>query len=521
MQSRLRAVLLLALASSLELSVVARAERATIEEARRVAENYVRLVIEKDGSWGGHERAAVLSIEPFRREETVLGYYCAVEPSGFFVLGLYKELAPIRAYATDGSIDPALETGSTDMLKDRLEALYDSVADRLGESGDAIDSVDDFASILPVAFRGVWERLGDPAFDPTPFRQPLQGARSAGMNYQEGESLLRSGWHQRPPYNNECPWYGCDWSTYNNFNENALVGCTATAGAQILKYWNWPPYGWGSGFDDPYDWPNICERYDWDSLAAWFKVTEEGQVSPATWAQIDAVAELCFEFGVIIPMDYGCDASSTVGTDGIIDVFRSHFRCVNGVEDIESSDYTFSEYWTMLKNEFNLNRPVLYQIPGHSFVADGWKEEWIDHPYYGQEYYWIHIVYGDGGNGMWCPPQEMPNGNFSEENFIRYILPDGAIGTFTGNYPLGAFPYRYFYLDLEGYDATVAAGQGLQVLRPGFRLGHLNGAGPIQFNGAPGLDTTFFVDGDQAGKTRVRIRDGAIKMTGGGQIAFH
>jgi hypothetical protein len=207
MKTTLRNAILVALLATISLSGESRGELVTAEEAEMVAENYVRLILEKDGSWGGQERVNVGAVEPFLRGETLLGYYCPVEPVGYFVLGLYRELAPIRAYSTRSNLDPTLEIGMTDLLKDRLETLYASIERTVGRP---INPNDDFASILPASFRGTWDRLSDPGFDPTPFRQDPPGVRSAGMNYQEGETLLETGWHQQPPYNNECPDLGLE-----------------------------------------------------------------------------------------------------------------------------------------------------------------------------------------------------------------------------------------------------------------------------------------------------------------------
>jgi hypothetical protein len=264
------------------------------------------------------------------------------------------------------------------------------------------------------------------------------------------------------------------------------------------------------------------ERYDWDTDTHWFKVIEDGVWSQATWAEIDAVAEVCFEFGVIVPMDYGCDESSTSGPDGVRAVFRDHFYYYDFNETIFAEDHSFSDYWSMLKSEFNHNRPVHYAIPGHAIVADGWNEEWIDDPEYGYQYYWLHINYGHGGNhDGWCPPQEIPTGGFSDEWFIRYILPEPVIGTLHGDYPLTSFGYRYFHLDLEGYDATFESGQYLQILKSGFLLSHMVGGEPVVFNGDPGLETVFYLEGDPDGKSRIRVKDGQVKMTNGAQVAIY
>ena len=79
------------------LALPARAEITTIDEARMVAENQVRLVIAERGSWGGHADAEVVSIEPFRRDEQLIGYVCHIAPVGYILVSPLRELAPIRA----------------------------------------------------------------------------------------------------------------------------------------------------------------------------------------------------------------------------------------------------------------------------------------------------------------------------------------------------------------------------------------------------------------------------------------
>ena len=93
---------------------------------------------------------------------------------------------------------------------------------------------------------------------------------------------LTSHWHQDSPYNNDCPDLGCTTTS----NGRSVVGCVATAGAQIMYYWAWPPYGEGSPYSDTYDWPNMRDSVTTSSPAA----------------QQAAVAELSHEVGLAVGM---------------------------------------------------------------------------------------------------------------------------------------------------------------------------------------------------------------------------
>ena len=171
------------------------------------------------------------------------------------------------------------------------------------------------------------------------------------MNYQEGGVLLCSRWHQRDPYNPLCPTgdTGCtdccpDEPYICSPSFPTLVGCVATAGAQIMNYWSWPPYGVGSDsynwdgddscdgntgggalsatFSDYYDWRHMVNQYVWDSgQNRW----EDENGNPLTQAHLDAVAELCYEVSVDVEMDYGV-CGSGASTEDMEDVYEDHYR---------------------------------------------------------------------------------------------------------------------------------------------------------------------------------------------------
>ncbi|MBD3333981.1 MAG: hypothetical protein GF355_00525 [Candidatus Eisenbacteria bacterium] len=496
----------------------ASAELVTPAEARLAAENYLQMTVAREGSWGDHAGARIRTVAPFVRHDRTLGYFCPVEPEGYLIVSLYHEMAPVRAYSPGPDLDPAAETGMAELLKDRLEMHLASIRDALGRDPSPAE---DFSAIMPKSFRSAWATLLDPAFDPARYRR-AEKVRSPGMDYQEGETLIETVWHQRPPYNDQCPDDGCSWPGYGYYNTNVRVGCGGVAGAQILRYYNWPPYGEGSHYGVAYDWPNMGAEYIWDDPLGDFLVRwPDSGYSPATQEQIDAVALISRKIGLAMQTDYGCGGSS-VYDDNVAPAFEDYFFMYEGIEYKRAEDYTVDEYWQRLKAEFNINRPVFYGITNHFIVGDGWREDDIG----GDVVYMIHVEYGWAGtNNGWWPLQEIPESSWSDERFWRYIAPEPIVGTLDGIYgfdPL--FPYRYFYKDLSGFSAEFMAGQYLQVLKSGFLLTNegVTAMDNIIFRGSPpDRATLLYLSGDPEGESRIRVDDGALKILAGGQMAIY
>jgi hypothetical protein len=484
-----------------------RAERISEQEALTIARNYVRFILLNEGGWGRSRHAEVSSIEPFMRGDRQLGYFCRVQPRGFLVISLHKELAPVRAYSGGSNLDPEAEEGLTDLLKDKMEAILAAVDERLGRPLGPDDQITD---LLELDYRAVSDVLVSGAFDPEAYREPPRAHRGAGMNYQERDTLLVCNWHQKPPFNQQCPDMGCSWPAYGNFNQNALVGCVATAGAQIMHHWHWPLTG-EDPFNDTYDWANMLPVYIYH--AGWF--TDSTGV-PVTWAQINAVAELCNEVGISADMEYGCEASSASVLD-LAGAYHEYFHYGDCGVEYRVLYLSAVDWFDAIKNEINYNRPIPYAIQEHAIVADGWKEE-----LFGGDYYWYHMNYGWVGtdDDTWYALDELPLGNYYFEYMITGVRPASALGLHLEmTYSAAA---RYFDLDASGTYATFLPGNGLQILKSGFLIRNTgSSASGIEFQGLPEAKTRFYLEGDLAGKTRISIQGGAMKICGGGEMAIY
>lgn len=507
-------VLLLALAGialgSLGAPRVAIAQRVTAPEARTAAENYVKYILQTEGEWGRSRAAQVKSVQEFRRGDRVLGYYCAVDPEGYLILSLYKDLAPIRAYAGTGHIDPAGDLGTVDILKTRLALVDDAIARRLGR---AVEPGDDLRPVLDLSYRDAWALMTNPDFDASGY-PGRRDTRGAGMDCQEGDSLLTTTWNQDPPFNDDCPSHGCDWgscSTYYGYeNQNAYVGCVATALAQVIKHWEWPP--------KRFDWPNMLNTYA--CRGDGFFQDETGHI--ATQVEIDAVADISYHCARDVDMDYGCSGSSAT-LEACEPALEGDYSFDDGCQVKYRDDYTTRNWFDKLIAECSRNRPVGYGIPGHMIVIDGWREEG---PYAAD--YLVHVVYGwEGSNDGWWSVDAIPGGGPDEESIVCQIRPVGSLGEAidgTYYYIQGSGNYFYFNRDTAGDNVTFQAGLNLQILRSGFLLANSGtlSTDAITFESLAGRPTSLFLHGNPGADVHVRVSDGgAIKVLAGGQLAIY
>ena len=197
-------------------------------------------------------------------------------------------------------------------------------------------------------------------------------------------ALMTTTWNQSPRYNWECP-----YSTTEN--AYTVTGCTATATAQIMKYWNHPVKGHGSHgythkslgymsiqFDTAYLWKDMPDELAWNS----------------SQKQIHAVAQLMHHVGVAVEMDYGVNASGaytqaygSYNMPSSERALKEHFRYNPLLMAINKEQFTDQVWDSLLRVEIGHGRPVLYSGSdndgGHAFVLDGYDNKGMFHVNWG------------------------------------------------------------------------------------------------------------------------------------------
>lgn len=191
------------------------------------------------------------------------------------------------------------------------------------------------------------------------------------------EPMVKTSWNQDAPYNNLTPTYG---------GEHAVTGCVATALAQVMKYYNYPPKVTGTrtytsnGVSVSFDYGNTT--FEWDKML-------DSYTSSATADEQKAVAELMLACGVSVEMSYSTDesgAASVYVPSGMV----NYFGYDKGVRYIPRDYYTMDDWNEMVYNNLRDYGPMQYSGQssdgGHSFVCDGYSHDG-----------YFHINWGWGG----------------------------------------------------------------------------------------------------------------------------
>lgn len=216
--------------------------------------------------------------------------------------------------------------------------------------------------------------------------------------------LMQTRWNQNNHYNELTPESEEGIAGTPYYDGHVPTGCVATAFAQMMKYHNWPWYGDGGhsyfdingnvtgdhvvSFADEYDWSHMQNEYDpWN-------------LEPT--ASVSAVAELMYETGVAVEMNYEPDGSSSSPLllhKKLASQFYYQYAPAVSDSAAEMTD-------TLIQNLAE-RTPCVASIPGHAVVADGHSIEGSDH--------YFHVNYGWGGdNNGWYLLNAVPGGGVTD-----------------------------------------------------------------------------------------------------------
>ena len=173
--------------------------------------------------------AVIAKLEPYAVRDGTVGYVAQLEGGGYCLCGADDRLLPVYLYCPLGEFDSKDPNNHQVFgeMSARLDALQQGAARRDASLKSYVDELSRRASF--------WEALisGRPP--------PARRAPKDGSGAPERVVLpLTCHWHQDSPYNDECP------NLTPGQDERTVVGCVATAMAQIMYYWQWPPAGIGA-----------------------------------------------------------------------------------------------------------------------------------------------------------------------------------------------------------------------------------------------------------------------------------
>jgi len=332
----------------LAFAVPASAELATDGEMENVCQNWLSYIVSATGDWAGSTHPEIIETRDIIENDTLLARYFGIAPGGYIIVPALKELAPVKAYTDEYSLDIDEPGGFALMLREVLSDRMRLFADVYGSLEVSQPQSD--KPLFDNINREKWNQLAVSI-------EQFAADKSANETLEEAGPLLKTAWHQNAPYNMYCP---------DGDGERCLVGCVATAAAQIVWYYAWPPYGQGS------------HEYDWGGDYSCGDSTP-GQTLYADYSDPygydgsnAAMAELCYEMGVAYDMNYGACASGAWTMQGQW-IYPYYFRYLDTTRVVYRDDYTPTTWFELIKTEINMRRPILYQIPRHAIVCDGWR----------------------------------------------------------------------------------------------------------------------------------------------------
>jgi len=336
------------------------ADTVTLEDATTAAQRFVEYRTALD-SWDENTPTDIRLERIIEQDGMPIAYYFEVEPAGCALISGYRELPPVKMYSEQYRLEFDHAQSAGMMITQELQQKAATLArhnDLASMSAAGID-----VSAVQECYQ-LWQVFTQPSLDSF-----MEEAASRELDeYVPGTYLVDAIWHEFTPYNAYCPVYD---------NEHAQVGCVALSSAQIMYYWQWPPAGQSShqylwngewisaNFSDPYDWNNILPEY--------------GQPWEHTVAELNAIAELCFEVGVAYETMYSVFGSGADPTD-IPLVLPQYFFYQLGISEEWKINYPDDQAWfDVLCAELDLERPMMYIVEndlwGHAFVVDGYRVE--------------------------------------------------------------------------------------------------------------------------------------------------
>lgn len=180
------------------------------------------------------------------------------------------------------------------------------------------------------------------------------------------EPFLTTKWDQGTPYNLLCP---------SVASEHCPTGCGATAIAQIMKYYQYPAQGQGTGSYSKNGVPKTKEIkgvYDWSNMSDTYAKTQTTLTTTT-----EAVATLMSDVGAAIGMDYTISYGGSRLSNcarALVDNFQYDSL---SLRILYRTLYTDMEWQGLVYNELTNKRPILYAgnpedgSSGHAFVFHG------------------------------------------------------------------------------------------------------------------------------------------------------
>ena len=341
--------------------------------------------------------------------KSIYAFNC--DGGGYVIASADSRALPVLGYSDTGSIEwERMPENMRVWLK-----LYDEAIATLGNRQDFKDG-----------------DITDPASHSGTLRQTRTIERAPI------EPLIKTNWYQIVPYYNECPLY--DGADSSLAGKRCMTGCTPTATAQVMNYYQWPKAITDSlpGYDIETTYKDEKKvwhidalppvTFAWEDMLDCYLEPRDGSWQPkeilGTEAQQQAVATLMRYCGQAMKTTYS-PAGSATSTDAQYTALVKDFGYTAATQINFRTLYTIDEWEDIIYGELAASRPVLYngysESEGHSFICDGYDGDGL-----------FHINWGWGGkdDGYFSLSVLNPHNNTSVgagSSGIGFSINQGAI----------------------------------------------------------------------------------------------
>ncbi len=392
----------------------------TLEEVKEVAGVHARL------GYTLKLNAGALSVPDYSVKEIktlnnvdgeLLAYVILLQPKGFIVVSKDDNIKPVIAYSfnSDFSFSESKDNILIHMLKEDMGKRIEAIPFTLDEIKNKNKQLwNNYVSQPDYIFR-------------------LQSAEQWPADDDTG--WIDTTWHQSSPYNDLCP-------IDPNTGDRCIVGCVATAIAQIVNFHKYPSNISFSDEDSYISKEGEPEevKIDADHITYVFPSFDELNNKLSNIDYNDSIESyapaLSFACGIIVKMAYTSERSG------------ANYSAENFTEKLKYSDAvgisdTDPEFYNTLKEDMKSRKPALLSIANsdyavrHAIVADGYRTT---------EEYHLNFGWGSynpgGGNNPTSAWYSLPDGMPEDYVFVYY----GVLGiTAPDLNPYNSYEYPISY----------------------------------------------------------------------------
>lgn len=386
---------LILLGALLVASIPAFARNVDAVMAKKAAENYLRL---NELPFAQLQ----LNYQQVSAEGEAVFFVFNIDTNGFIIITGATELEPVLGYSFKGNFDTACISPS---FKGWLQGYA-------------------------LAIEKFQQRDGAKVYTQHPEWTALM---DADANYfasstKNVNQLLTSEWDQGWGYNQYTP-VGAD-------GQHVVVGCVATAMAQIIRYYGYPAVGFGTSSYPHRTYGRQVAVHD-TSFYDFANMPDRISYYSSTAEQRHAVSLLGYHCGVSVNMDYQDNVMTSGSGAHVNDVPAAllHFGYVNSYY-LDKGGHSDQEWYELVRGELDAARPLLYRGisssgGGHAFVCDGYRTS-------GNKF---HFNWG------WSGYQD---GYYTMTDMNGYAGAQGAVFNFTPSYVGSGFDTIYVAADGTG-----------------------------------------------------------------------